>query len=409
MHCDKKCGINAKNIVNTYKKRLGNVYNIQLTMWHKLCFIYNQLLLKLNFLFKKEKNKMENVKVIIWGLGAMGGGMADMLLKKQGVEIVGVAGRGSKIGTSMYDYIKTERGDRPDVLISAAEDIIKPGAADVVLLCTDSFTKNAFPRLKFVMEQGINVITSAEEMAYPAAQEPELAAELDKIAKENGVTCLGTGINPGHIMDLLVLVMTGCLTDVEEITSRRVNSLSPFGPVVMEEQGIGISTEEFYERKANGTMSGHVGFAESVGMIAAGLGLEVSEFSQDMNPITTDVDRKSPYGFAAAGSCAGVAMTAEAVLDNGMKVHMDHPQQIEPEQVGVQTGDYVIIKGTPNVNMVNSPEVEGGLGTIAMCVNMIPQVINAEAGLVSMIDLPIPRCLMGDVRKRINPAKKIAK
>ena len=352
---------------------------------------------------------MENVKVIIWGLGAMGGGMADMLLKKQGVEIVGVAGRGSKIGTSMYDYIKTERGDRPDVLISAAEDIIKPGAADVVLLCTDSFTKNAFPRLKFVMEQGINVITSAEEMAYPAAQEPELAAELDRIAKENGVTCLGTGINPGHIMDLLVLVMTGCLTDVEEITSRRVNSLSPFGPVVMEEQGIGISVEEFKERKANGTMSGHVGFAESVGMIAAGLGLEVSEFSQDMNPITTDVDRKSPYGFAAAGSCAGVAMTAEAVLDNGMKVHMDHPQQIEPEQVGVQTGDYVIIKGTPNVNMVNSPEVEGGLGTIAMCVNMIPQVINAEAGLVSMIDLPIPRCLMGDVRKRINPAKKIAK
>ena len=304
--------------------------------------------------------------------------------------------------------IKTEKGDRPEVLISG-EEIIKPGAADIVLLCTDSFTKNAFPRLKFVMEQGINVITSAEEMAYPAAQEPELAAELDRIAKENGVTCLGTGINPGHIMDLLVLVMTGCLTDVEEITSRRVNSLSPFGPAVMEEQGIGISVEEFKERKANGTMSGHVGFAESVGMIAAGLGLEVSEFSQDMNPITTDVDRKSPYGFAAAGSCAGVAMTAEAVLDNGMKVHMDHPQQIEPEQVGVQTGDYVIIKGTPNVNMVNSPEVEGGLGTIAMCVNMIPQVINADPGLKTMLDLPVPRAIMGDMRDRICPDKKIVK
>ena len=192
---------------------------------------------------------MQNVKVIIWGLGAMGGGVADMLLKKKGVDIVGVAGRGKKIGTSMYDYIKTERGDREDVLIQAAEDVIKPGAADIVILCTDSFTKNAFPRMKFILEQGINCITSAEEMAYPAAQSPELAAELDKIAKENGVTLLGTGINPGHIMDLLVLVMTGCLTDVEEITSRRVNSLSPFGPAVMEEQGIGISVEEFAERK----------------------------------------------------------------------------------------------------------------------------------------------------------------
>lgn len=352
---------------------------------------------------------MKEVKVIIWGLGAMGGGMADMLLKKKGVEIVGVAGRGAKIGTSMYDYIKTERGDRPDVKIQAAEDIIKPGAADVVLLCTDSFTKNAFPRLKFIMEQGINVITSAEEMAYPKAQSPELAEELDKIAKANGVSCLGTGINPGHIMDMLVLVMTGCLVDVEEITSRRVNSLSPFGPVVMEEQGIGISVDEFKERKANNTMSGHVGFAESVGMIAEGMGLEVADFSQDMNPITTDVDRKSPYGFAAAGSCAGVAMEADATLDNGMEIRMEHPQQIEPEQVGVQTGDYVIIKGTPSVNMVNSPEVEGGLGTIAMCVNMIPQVINAEAGLHTMITLPIPRALMGDVRERINPDKKIVK
>ena len=315
---------------------------------------------------------MKEVKVIIWGLGAMGGGMADMLLKKKGVEIVGVAGRGKKIGTSMYDYIKTERGDRPDVIIQAAEDVIKPGAADIVLLCTDSFTKNAFPKLKFIMEQGINVITSAEEMAYPAAQNPDLAEELDKIAKANGVSCLGTGINPGHIMDLLVLVMTGCLEDVEEITSRRVNSLSPFGPAVMEEQGIGISVEEFKERKANHTMSGHV-------------------------------------GFAAAGSCAGVAMTAEAKLSNGMPVHMDHPQQIEPEQVGVKTGDYVIIKGTPNVNLVNSPEIEGGLGTIAMCVNMIPHVINADAGLHTMITLPIPRAVMGDFRNLIKEEKKIVK
>lgn len=352
---------------------------------------------------------MENVKVIIWGLGAMGGGMADMLLTKKGIDIVGVAGRGKKIGTSMYDYIRTERGNRPDVRIQAAEDIIRPGAADIVLLCTDSFTRKAFDKLKFIMEQHINVITSAEEMAFPAAQNPDLAARLDEIARANGVTCLGTGINPGLIMDLLVLVMTGCMTNVEHILSRRVNSLSPFGPTVMEEQGIGISVEEFNKRKKDGTMSGHVGFAESVGMMAAGLGLTVDRFSQDMQPITTDVDRKSPYGFAAAGSCAGVSMTADATLSNGMQIRMEHPQQIEPEQVGVKTGDYVIIKGTPAVNMVNSPEVEGGLGTIAMCVNMIPQVINSEAGLKTMIDLPVPRCLMGDVRVRIDPARKIVK
>ena len=88
---------------------------------------------------------------------------------------------------------------------------------------------------------------------------------------------------------------------------------------------------------------------------------------------------------------------------------MDHPQQIEPEQVGVQTGDYVIINGTPNVNMVNSPEIDGGIGTIAMCVNMIPQIINAEPGLHTMLTLPVPRAIMGDMRKRINPERKIVK
>ena len=355
---------------------------------------------------------MENVKVIIWGLGAMGGGMADMLLKKKGVDIVGVVGRGKKIGTSMYDYIKTERGDRPDVIIGAAEDVIKPGAADVVLLCTDSFTKEAFPRMKFILEQGINVITSAEEMSYPKAQQPELAEELDKIAKAHGASVLGTGINPGLIMDLLVLVWTGCMETVDHIVSRRVNSLSPFGPAVMEEQGIGITKEEFYlrkEGKGSGHLSGHVGFKESVGMIAEGIGWEIDEFKQDMEPIVTDVDRKSPYGFAAAGNVAGVAMMAWGYKDGECVIEMDHPQQIEPEQVGVQTGDYVIINGTPAVNMVNSPEIDGGIGTIAMCVNMIPQIINAEPGLHTMLTLPVPRAIMGDMRDRINPDKKIVK
>ena len=90
-------------------------------------------------------------------------------------------------------------------------------------------------------------------------------------------------------------------------------------------------------------------------------------------------------------------------------IEMDHPQQIEPEQVGVQTGDYVIIDGKPAVNMVNTPEIDGGIGTIAMCVNMIPQIINAAPGLQTMLNLPIPRAIMGDMRDRIDPEKKIVK
>jgi len=233
------------------------------------------------------------------------------------------------------------------------------------------------------------------------AQSPEEAKKLDEIAKANGVSILGTGINPGLIMDLLVVTMTGCCEEVDHILARRVNSLSPFGPAVMEEQGIGITKEEFEEGVRTGHLSGHVGFHESIHMVADAIGWKVEKVTTSMEPIMTDVDRKSPYGFAKAGNVAGCAMKGFGYVDGELKIEMDHPQQIEPEQVGVQTGDYVIIKGTPNINMVNSPEVPGGIGTIAMCVNMIPHIINARPGLKTMLDLPVPRAIMGDMRDLI--------
>ncbi|MFZ5966019.1 MAG: 2,4-diaminopentanoate dehydrogenase [Bacillota bacterium] len=346
---------------------------------------------------------MKNVRVAIWGFGAMGSGMARMLLNKKGVDIVGVCDRNeARVGKSMFEVLGVEKGNRPEVIINPnIDEVLTEGSCDVCLCATDSFTKNAFPRLKHVLEKKVNVISTAEEMAYPQAQNPDLAAELNRIAKENGVTILGTGINPGLMMDLLVVCLTGCMVDVEHIEARRVNSLSPFGPAVMEEQGVGITVEEFEKGVKDGTLAGHVGFAESIRMIGDAIGWKVEKFEQQMKPIVTDVDRKSPYGFAAAGDVAGVNMTGQGWVDGEVKIDMYHPQQIEPEMVGQETGDYIVIKGTPAINMANKPEVEGGLGTIAMCVNMIPHVINANPGLKTMLDLPVPRAIMGDMRDLI--------
>jgi len=346
---------------------------------------------------------MENIKIAIWGFGAMGSGMARMLATKKGVEVIGVCDmHPDRVGKNMYEVLEIEQAGRPDAMIKdKIEDVVYKGSCDLCLIATDSFTKKAFPKIKYVLEQKINVISTAEEMAYPKAQEPELAKEIDRIALENGVSVLGTGINPGLIMDLLVVCLTGCMTNVDSLEAKRVNSLSPFGPAVMEEQGVGMPIDKFNKEVEEGTMAGHVGFAESIGMIADALGWKVDKFEQQMKPIATDVDRKSPYGFAKAGDVAGVNMTGQGYVDGEVKIDMIHPQQIEPEQVGVNTGDYIKIKGTPEVNMSITPEVEGGLGTIAMCVNMIPLVINADAGLKTMIDLPVPRAIMGDFRNYI--------
>lgn len=343
---------------------------------------------------------MENVKVAIWGFGAMGSGVAKVLLAKKGVDIVGVCDiHPARVGKGIFEVLGVEKGDRADVIVNPKiEEVAFNKNCDICVIATDSFTKKAFPKIKYVLEQGINVVSTAEEMSYPKAQQPELAGELDRIAKENGVTVLGTGINPGLMMDLLAICLTGCMTDVETVTCRRVNSLSPFGPAVMEEQGVGVTVEAFEKGVQDGTLAGHVGFAESVGMIAEALGWNVEKFEQQMKPIVTTVDRKSPYGFAAAGDVAGVNMTGQGYVDGEVKIDMYHPQQIEPEMEGTHTGDYIILKGTPEVNMAINPEVDGGIGTIAMVVNMIPHVINARPGLKTMIDLPVPRAIMGDFR-----------
>ncbi|MDR2168376.1 MAG: NADP-binding protein [Clostridiales bacterium] len=351
---------------------------------------------------------MNNVKVAIWGFGAMGQGMARALLGKVGVEISGICCRNvGRQGKTMYEILGM-KGEQPDVpIINDIDKVVPEKSCDVVLLCTDSFTAAAAPKIIDLVNKGVNVITIAEEMAWPAAGQPELAAKIDEAARKNGVSVLGTGINPGMVMDLLAVVLSAAMVDVKAVKCERVNSLSPFGRTVMEEQGVGLSPEEFAEKSAKGQVSGHVGFAESIAMVAAGIGLEYNEFKQQMQPIVTEVDRKSPHGFAAAGNLAGVNMTAQALNDGKVIIDMYHPQQIEPQLAGVSTGDYITLTGTPPIVMAINPEIEGGLGTIAMAINCIPQTINAAPGLITMLDIPIPRAIMGDFRKLINADKKI--
>jgi len=346
---------------------------------------------------------MKNIRVVIWGFGAMGKGMAEMLLNKKGVVITGICDvHPNLVGKPLYEVLNVVKNDLNTVVIhDDIENLLDKEKCDIVLLATDSFTKKAFPKMKQILEHGINVISTAEEMAYPKAQEPMLADELDSIAKEHGVTVLGTGINPGFIMDLLVVALSGVMSDVKHIEANRVNSLSPFGPAVMEEQGVGITKEKFEEGIKNKTLAGHVGFRESVHMIADAIGVKIDRFEQQMKPIISNVDRKSKYGYVKAGNVAGVNMTGQGIVNDDVFIDMKHPQQIEPELEGTSTGDYINIKGTPEVHMAITPEIDGGIGTIAMCVNMIPHVLNAKPGLKTMLDLPVPRAILGDMRDLI--------
>lgn len=344
---------------------------------------------------------MENIKVIIWGFGAMGSGMAKMLLGKKGVDIVGVCDIDpNKVGKSLGEVLGMQ-GVEGCQITDDIDLLLEEKPCDVALLCTDSFLEGASTKIMKIAEKGINVISTAEEMAYPKAASKDITEDIHQCAKKHGVTVLGTGINPGLMMDFLALLLTGACDTVDTVTCERVNNLSPFGPVVMEEQGVGFDLETYETRLSAGKLAGHVGFHQSIHMIADGLGWKVDQVNQSQSPIVSNVKRESQYAKVEPGQVAGIHMLGEGIIDGEEKITMIHPQQIEPQLEEVYTGDYIRIKGNPDISMAINPEVPGGIGTIAMCVNMIPHVINARSGLKTMLDLPIPRAIMGDMRDMI--------
>ncbi|SDE17331.1 2,4-diaminopentanoate dehydrogenase [Sporomusa acidovorans] len=340
------------------------------------------------------------VRVVVWGLGSMGSGIARMMLGKKGFTIVGAIDMDpKKVGKKLYEILEIAANeDNSCTVTENAEDVIKKGFADVCLLATASFTKVVFPQIKMAAEAGMNIVTTAEEMSYPRVVDPELSDEMDRIAKENRVSILGTGVNPGFIMDLVVIMLTGVCDTVESLNVKRINDLACFGKAVMVEQGIGLKPEEFIQGVKNETIAGHIGFLQSFGMFEEAFGIKMNNIRQDKEPILTKVPRATDIVSVNAGDVAGCRQLGYADFDGKTFITMEHPQQIKPELENIETGDYITVNGTPNMNLQIKPEIPGGIATIAICVNMVPLVINSEPGLKTMLDLPIPRAIIGDVR-----------
>lgn len=338
---------------------------------------------------------MKKFRVVQWGLGAMGSGMARLMLEKDGLEVVGAIDmRPDYVGKDLGEVLGAGR-KLGVVVTNDPASVLDKAKVDVVVIATTSWTKEQVPDLKKILSAGINCISIAEELAAPEAQSPELAAELDALAKQHGVSILGTGVNPGFVLDLLVVVLSGVCHQVERIEASRVNDLSPYGPTVMKTQGVGTTPEQFAAGVADGSIVGHVGFPESIRMISDALGLGVTRIEQTREPIISKVYRETPHVKVAPGMVAGCAHVAVGYAGEKPVVKLVHPQQIHPHLEGQGTGDYINVYGKPEIHMSTGPEIAGGIATMGVAVNMIPHVVAATPGLKSMVDLPVPAALMG--------------
>jgi 2,4-diaminopentanoate dehydrogenase len=338
---------------------------------------------------------MEPIRILQWGLGAMGGGMARLILEKSGLKIVAaVDGRPDYVGKDLGEVLGI--GKKLDVVVTnKPEDVLKKENVDIVLIATTSWTKEQMPDLRKIISAGINCISIAEEMSDPDAQSKELGQELDELAKKHGVSVLGTGVNPGFVLDLLVVALSGGCHSVERIEASRVNDLSPYGPTVMRTQGVGTTPEAFAAGVADGSIVGHVGFPESIHLISEALGLGVDRIVETREPIISNVYRETPHVKVEAGMVAGCRHIGTGYRGEQEVVKLIHPQQIHPHLEDQDTGDYINIYGKPEIHMAIKPEIAGGIATMGVTVNMIPHVVAASPGMKRMIDLPVPAALMG--------------
>jgi 2,4-diaminopentanoate dehydrogenase len=338
---------------------------------------------------------MEPIRILQWGLGAMGGGMARLILEKQGLKIVAaVDGRPDYLGKDLGEVLGVGKSLGVTVT-NKPENVLNKENVDIVLIATTSWTKEQMPDLRKIISAGINCISIAEEMSDPDAQNPDLGQELDELAKKHGVSVLGTGVNPGFVLDLLVVALSGGCHSVERIEASRVNDLSPYGPTVMRTQGVGTTPEAFAAGVADGSIVGHVGFPESIHLISEALGLDVDRIVETREPIISKVYRETPHVKVEAGMVAGCRHIGIGYRGEQEVVKLIHPQQIHPHLEDQETGDYINIYGKPEIHMAIKPEIAGGIATMGVTVNMIPHVVAASPGMKRMIDLPVPAALMG--------------
>ena len=339
------------------------------------------------------------IRVVVLGTGQMGSGIARLLLEKQGIELVGAYAR--RVERNDLDLGQLIGLDK-ELGICVSNDLdntLEQTQPHIAIQATCSRVDDAMVEISTLVRHGVNVISIAEEMAFPAICSPTFTEEIHWAATANGVAVLGTGINPGFILDLLVITLSGVCANIESITAKRVNDLSPYGPSVLMSQGVGLSPDAFQTGLNKKTIVGHIGFTESMHMIASALGWEIERIEEKREAIVTQVRRETPFISVDPGQVAGCYHTAVAYWEAKPVITLIHPQQIHPNLEGVETGDYIEIKGTPNISLSGSPEIPGGQATCALAVNMIPRILAASPGLHSMADLPVPAAMLGDARK----------
>jgi 2,4-diaminopentanoate dehydrogenase len=328
---------------------------------------------------------MKPIRVIQYGLGPIGCETTRAMLGKKGIEVVGAIDIDpEKVGRDVGELLGA--GKIGLTVTGDAESLFAKTRAQVVTHTTRSFLRDVYDQLEAAARAGLSVVSSTEELLYPQLRNPELSAKLDRVARRYGSTILGTGVNPGFVMDTLALVMTGVCRNVRRIRiSRRVDAATRRMPL-QRKVGAGMKPAEFRKLVRQGQL-GHIGLLESLHLVAAGLGWTLSKVTEKIEPVLAEKCLVTKYFTVEPGEVCGIRHTAAGFSDSRRVIDLDLRMYIGAEE----PADVIEIDGDPPLITQIPGGVAGDIATVAALVNAIPAVLGAEPGLKTVLDLPIPR------------------
>jgi 4-hydroxy-tetrahydrodipicolinate reductase len=336
-------------------------------------------------------SKTAPIRVIHFGLGPIGAAIVRQAADRKGLKIVGAVDIDpAKAGRDLAEVTGLGRKLKVGVA-NDAKKAIKASKPDVAVLCTNSSLKKVMPQIEAILQMRVPIVSTTEELAYPTKGNMRYAREIHAMAKKYKVAVLGTGVNPGFVMDALPIMLTGVCERIEAIRIDRVQDARIRRLPFQQKIGAGLTREQF-QQKVDDASVRHVGLAESVSMIGDALSWKLDRITDEIQPKIASETVSSEFLAVDPGFVCGIVQDGvgyrdgKAVITLHMEAYLGAPESF----------DAVEISGSPALKMKIAGGVHGDIATASITVNSIPKILEVAPGLHTMRDMPLPSFFGGN-------------
>ncbi len=319
------------------------------------------------------------------GLGEIGQAIARAAIARPDLRVVAaVDPHPSLAGRPLAEVLGVQAP--PLAITEDLADVAAAARGGVVLQATRSRFDEVLPELQEAVGAGLHVVSTCEELAWPWLRNEEEAAALDRLCHDRNVAVLGTGVNPGFVLDRLPALLAQVTGPVRHVRGVRIVDVARRRAALQRKVGVGLEERAFHDAAERGEI-GHVGLAESAALVAEGcVGLEEYEVDEDIVPLVAEEDADGPVA-VRAGQVAGLHHEARVFAADGREVvRLELTLAVGAED----PRDEVALDAEPPLRIVVPGGISGDAATAHAVVNAVPALVELR-GIVSVLDLPTGR------------------